>query len=333
MRKRVVLYRAVPEDVLEGLRARFDVTVFEHVNEANRALFVDALRTAHGIMGNTLKITPELLEAAPLLEAAATISAGYDAFDVDELTRRGIVLTNTPDEVSETTADLVFALLLASARRVVELANWARGGGWVGTVGEQYFGVDVHGRTLGIVGLGRIGDAVARRAAHGFNMRILYTNRQPNAHAESAYGAKRRALDALLMQSDFVCTMVPLTNETHHLIGERELALMRRDAVLINASRGPVVDEAALVAALQTGRIRGAGLDVFEREPLPASSPLYAMPNVVALPHIGSATQATREAMARRAAHNLIATLEGQSVPATVNPQALDARRERNSAS
>jgi gluconate 2-dehydrogenase len=330
MRKRVVLYRAVPEDVLDELRAHFDVTVFEHVNESNRALFVHALRTAHGMMGNTLKITAELLDAAPSLEAASTISAGYDAFDVDELTRRGVVLTNTPDEVTETTADLVFALLLASARRVVELANWARDGGWLGTVAERYFGTDVHGRTLGIVGLGRIGNAVARRAAHGFNMRVLYTNRQPNPHAESAYGAKRRVLEALLMQSDFVCTMVPLSPETHHLIGERELALMKPDAILINASRGSVVDEAALIVALQAGRIRGAGLDVFKHEPLPVSSPLYALPNVVALPHVGSATRTTREAMARRAARNLIATLQGQPVAATVNPEAIGACRKSN---
>jgi gluconate 2-dehydrogenase len=325
----VVLYRRVPGEVLESLRVRFEVTVFEHVNEVNRARFVDALRTSHGIMGNRMQITSELLNAAPLLETAASISAGCDAFDVDDLTRRGIVLTNTPDVVTETTA----ALLLASARRVVELANWARAGGWAGTVGEQYFRADVHGQTLGIVGLGRIGAALARRAAHGFNMRVLYTNRQPHPHAESVYGAQRRTLYELLMQSDFICPIVPLASETQHLIGERVFGLMKRNAILVNASRGSVVDEAALIAALQTGRIRGAGLDVFEREPLPTSSPLYALPNVVALPHIGSATRATRGAMARRAARNLIAALEGQTVPATVNRRALEARRERNFAS
>lgn len=322
MRKRVVLYRAVAEEVLEDLRAHFDVTVFDHVDESNRTAFIQALRSAHGTIGNTLKITPELLDAAPLLEAASTISAGYDAFDVDELTRRGIVLTNTPDEVTETTADLIFALMLAAARRVVELSNWARDGAWRGAVDEQYFGVDVYGGRLGIVGLGRIGAALARRAAHGFRMPVLYANRRPNLEAESAFGARRTSLDELLAQSDFVCAMVPLTSETHHLIGERELARMKRSAILINASRGAVVEEAALIRALRNGQIRGAGLDVFEREPLPPDSPLYALPNVVALPHIGSATRATREAMARRAASNLIATLEGAEVPATVNPQA-----------
>lgn len=329
MRKRVVLYRPVPADVLESLRARFDVTAFDEVSETNRAEFVQALGSAHGIMGNTLKITAALLDAAPELEVASTISAGYDAFDVEALTRRGVVLTNTPDEVTETTADLVFALLLASARRVVELANWARAGEWRGGVSEQYFGMDVHGSTLGIVGLGRIGEAVARRATLGFGMRILYTKRQPNPHAESTWGAQRRELDVLLAESDFVCAMVPLSSETHHLIGARELGLMKRHAILINASRGPVVDETALIAALESGQIRGAGLDVFEREPLPADSPLYSLPNVVALPHIGSATRATREAMARRAAENLIAALEGRHVPSVVNPQVMEFRRAR----
>jgi gluconate 2-dehydrogenase len=326
MRKRVVLYRAVPREVLGLLQENHEVTVYEAVNESNRKAFLDTLGTAHGIMGNTLKITSDMLDAAPLLEAVSTISAGYDAFDVDALTRRGIILTNTPDEVTETTADLVFALMLACARRVVEMANWARGGAWVKSVGEPYFGVDVHGTTLGIVGLGRIGGAVARRAAHGFGMRVLYANRQANRQAEDAYGAERCTLDELLQQSDFVCTMVPLTTETHHMIGARELSLMKKSAILINASRGPVVDESALIDALSSARIRGAGLDVFEREPLPADSPLYTLPSVVALPHIGSATRATRDAMAARAAKNLIATLSGHNVPAIVNPNAWDMR-------
>ncbi|WP_206996411.1 2-hydroxyacid dehydrogenase [Trinickia mobilis] len=332
MRKRVVLYRAVPKDVVDVLRRHFDVTEFAAVDEGNRRAFIEALGAAHGIIGNMLKITTDLLDAAPLLEAASTISAGYDAFDVGELTRRGIVLTHTPGEVTETTADLAFALMLASARRVVELANWAKSGAWAGNVDERLFGVDVHGKTLGIVGLGRIGGALARRAALGFGMRVLYTNRQPNAQAESAYGAVRCPLDELLAQADFVCTLVPLSSETHHLIGAREFALMKSSAILINASRGPVVDEWALVDALKAGRIRGAGLDVFEREPLPAESPLYALPSVVALPHIGSATRATRAAMAQRAALNLIETLEGRAAAATVNPEARAVRREARQA-
>jgi gluconate 2-dehydrogenase len=276
----------VSKDIVEGLREHFDVTEFAGIDDGNRRAFIEALGTAHGIMGNMLKVTTDLLEAAPSLEVASTISAGYDAFDVGELTRRGIVLTNTPDEVTETTADLAFALMLASARRVVELGNWARSGAWVGNVDERFFGVDVHGKTLGIVGLGRIGGALARRAAHGFGMRVLYTNRKPNAQAESAYGAVRCPLDELLVQSDFVCAMVPLSSETHHLIGAREFALMKQSAILINASRGAVIDEQALIDALQAGQIRGAGLDVFEREPLESESALWDLENVILTPHV-----------------------------------------------
>jgi gluconate 2-dehydrogenase len=326
MRKRVVLYRAVPDDVAARLHAEFEVSAFDRVDETNRDQFNDALGHAHGIIGNTMRITDELLDAAPRLEAASTISAGYDAFDVEALTRRGILLTNTPDEVTETTADLVFTLMLAAARRVVELAQWAQRGEWRAAVGEPQFGVDVHGKTLGIVGLGRIGGALARRAALGFGMRVLYTNRTPNREAEARYGAELRPLDTLLAQADYVCLLVPLSERTHHLIGARELSLMKPSAILINASRGAVVDEQALIDALRGGRIRGAGLDVFEREPLPASSPLYALPSVVALPHIGSATRETRHAMARRAAHNLIDSLQGRVSPATVNPNALAVR-------
>jgi glyoxylate/hydroxypyruvate/2-ketogluconate reductase len=326
MNKRVVLYRAVPDDVATLLSSQFDVTAFDKVDDTNRARFIDALGSAHGILGNTMRISPELLDAAPHLEAASTISAGYDAFDVDELTRRGILLTNTPDEVTETTADLVFALMLAAARRVVELAQWAKRGEWRGAVGEPEFGVDVHGKTLGIVGLGRIGGALARRAALGFGMRVLYSNRTPNRDAEARYGAVLRPLDELLSEADYVCLLVPLTERTRHLIGARELARMKSTAILINAARGAIVDEPALIDALREHRIRGAGLDVFEHEPLPPSSPLYALPNVVALPHIGSATRETRHAMARRAAHNLIDSLQGRVTAASVNPDALSAR-------
>jgi glyoxylate/hydroxypyruvate/2-ketogluconate reductase len=242
---------------------------------------------------------------------------------VQDLTRRGIVLTHTPDVLTESTADTVFALILASARRVVELAEWVKQGNWKASIGEACFGVDVQGKTLGIVGLGRIGGAVARRAALGFRMNVLYTNRSANEQAEKEYGAKRVELDELLAQSDFVCLQVPLTPETRGLIGANELQKMKRSAILINASRGPTVDENALVDALKNGTIRGAGLDVFEQEPLPADSPLLAMKNVVALPHIGSATHETRHAMARNAAENLIGALNGTLTQNIVNPDVL----------
>jgi gluconate 2-dehydrogenase len=326
MKKRVVAYRKLPAAVLQILEAQFDVTVADADTE--QAAFMDALAGAHGTIGNKLKLTSELLDIAPTLEAVSTISAGYDDFDVPELTRRGIVLCNTPDEVTETTADLVFALVLAAARRIAELDASTRRGDWQASSGPAPFGVDVHHKTLGIVGLGRIGGAVARRAAHGFGMDVLYSNRSRNPAAEEAFGARWRPLPDLLAEADFVCLLVPLSDATTKLIGAAELRLMKPSAILINCARGQVLDEAALIDALREGRIQGAGLDVFEREPLPSSSPLLALPNVVIVPHIGSATAQTREAMARRAALNLLDALEGRFSATCVNPAALESRSQ-----
>ncbi|WP_374620962.1 NAD(P)-dependent oxidoreductase [Pandoraea sp.] len=321
-RPEVVLYKAVPPEVRARLAEVFTLSEFEGVDDGNRAEFVAALGRADGAIGVGVNVTVALLDAAPKLKAWATISVGYDAFDVPELTRRGIVLMNTPDVLTETTADTVFALILASARRVVELAELVKAGGWKASLGEAHFGTDVHGKTLGIVGMGRIGGAVARRAALGFGMKVLYSNRSRNEAAERAYGAQHRTLSALLAEADFVVTLVPLSPATERLIGAGEFAQMKRGAIFINAARGKVIDEAALIDALASGHLRAAGLDVFEREPVPVDSPLLTMKQVVALPHIGSATHETRHAMALCAADNLIAALTGEPLKNAVNPQA-----------
>jgi glyoxylate/hydroxypyruvate/2-ketogluconate reductase len=318
--KKILVYKPVPNDVLAYLREHAE---FVEADAAQHDTFVAALKEVDGAIGASVKITPEMLEGATRLKVLSTISVGYDNFDVDDLTRRGIVLAHTPDVLTESTADTVFSLILASARRVVELADWVKAGKWQGSIGPAKFGVEVQGKTLGIVGLGRIGGAVARRAALGFNMRVLYTNRSPNPQAEQAYGAMRVELPELLATADFVCVQVPLTPETQHLIGAAELRAMKQSAILINASRGATVDEAALIEALQAGTIHGAGLDVFEAEPLPVDSPLLRMPNVVALPHIGSATHETRHAMALNAAENLIAALDGTLSRNVVNRDVL----------
>ncbi|AOJ09914.1 2-hydroxyacid dehydrogenase [Burkholderia mayonis] len=318
MKHRIVVYKPLPDDVLATLRERADVTVVDGAGALARAL--DA---ADGALGASLRITPELLDRAPRLRAWSTISVGFDNFDVADLTRRGIVLAHTPDVLTEATADTVFALILASARRVVELAEYVKAGQWRQSIGESLYGTDVNGKTLGIVGLGRIGAAVARRAALGFRMQVLYTNRSANPEAQAQFGARRVELDELLATADFVCLQVPLSPDTRHLIGAREFAKMKKSAILVNASRGPVVDEAALVDALRAGTIRAAGLDVFEREPLAADSPLLSMRNVVALPHIGSATRETRHAMARCAAENLVAALDGTLACNVVNRDVL----------
>lgn len=321
-RPEVVLYKGVPPEVRARLAEVFTLSEFEGVDDGTRAEFVAALGRADGAIGVGVNVTAALLDAAPKLKAWATISVGYDAFDVPELTRRGIVLMNTPDVLTETTADTVFALILASARRVVELAELVKAGGWTASLGEAHFGTDVHGKTLGIVGMGRIGGAVARRAALGFGMKVLYSNRSRNEAAERAYGAQHRTLSALLAEADFVVTLVPLSPATERLIGAGEFAQMKRGAIFINAARGKVIDEAALIDALASGHLRAAGLDVFEREPVPVDSPLLTMKQVVALPHIGSATHETRHAMALCAADNLIAALTGEPLKNAVNPQA-----------
>jgi phosphogluconate 2-dehydrogenase len=325
MKKRIVLYKRVQPDVLELLRQHFEIVQFDGLAAADRPAFLAALAQAHGLIGMYGRIDAATIAAAPLLQALCTVSVGYDAIDLDALNARGILLCNTPDVLTETTADTAFALILGAARRVAELAQWMKDGHWRAPVAEPQYGSDVHGKTLGIVGLGRIGTAVARRAALGFGMRVLYTARSPKPDAERELGAQRRELDALLQESDFVCVLAPLNADTRHLIGAPQFARMKPGAFFINAARGAVVDEAALIAALRQGRIAGAGLDVYQQEPLPMDSPLLSMPNVLALPHIGSATRETRHAMELCAAHNLIEALAGRRPRYLVNPQALKA--------
>lgn len=282
---------------------------------------LSTLAQAHGIIGSGLAITPQLLDAAPNLEVIATISVGYDNIPVEELTQRGIMLCNTPDVLTETTADTGFALIMATARRVVELAEWVKADNWQASIGPALFGNDVHGKTLGMVGFGRIGQAVARRGALGFGMRVLYSNASHKPALEKELGAQRRELNELLAEADFVCVTVPLTADTEHLLGANEFALMKPSAIFINIARGKVVDENALIDALENGVIQAAGLDVFEQEPLPSSSPLAKMPNVVALPHIGSATHETRDAMAQRAVDNICLALQGERPISLVNEE------------
>ncbi|MCO7244747.1 D-glycerate dehydrogenase [Halomonas sp. Mc5H-6] len=322
MKKRLVVQGRLSDAQRATLDDLFKVDVLPKTTALdapeNRALLADA----HGIIGSGLAITPELLDAAPKLEVISTISVGYDNIPVDELTERGIMLCNTPDVLTETTADTGFTLIMATARRVVELAEWVKAGQWQASIGPALFGSDVHGKTLGMVGFGRIGQAVARRGALGFGMPVLYSNASPKPALERELGAKRRELNQLLAEADFVCVTVPLTAETEHLIGAKEFAQMKPTGIFINIARGKVVDEAALIHALENGVIQAAGLDVFEQEPLAASSPLPKMSNVVALPHIGSATHETRDAMAQRAVDNIRLALQGERPISLVNQEA-----------
>ncbi|MBT9574422.1 MAG: D-glycerate dehydrogenase [Pseudomonas umsongensis] len=296
MKKTVLAFSRVTPEMVERLQQDFDVIVPNPKKGDINAQFNEALPHAHGLIGVGRKLGRAQLENAARLEVVSSVSVGYDNYD------------------------LAFALLMSSARRVAELDAWTKAGQWQATVGAPLFGCDVHGKTLGIVGMGNIGAAIARRGRLGFNMPIIYSGNSRKTALEQELGAQMRSLDELWAEADFVCLVVPLSEKTRHLISHRELALMKPSAILVNIARGPVVDEPALIDALQNNRIRGAGLDVYEKEPL-AESPLFQLKNAVTLPHIGSATHETRDAMANRALANLRSALLGERPQDLVNPQ------------
>ncbi|MDU9389836.1 D-glycerate dehydrogenase [Pseudomonas sp. zfem002] len=320
MKKTVLAFSRITPTMAERLRQDFNVIVPDPKHGDIAAQFNEALPEAHGLIGAGRKLGQAQLEGALKLEVVSSVSVGYDNYDVAYLSERGIALTNTPDVLTESTADLGFSLIMSSARRVAELDAWTKAGNWKATVAPSQFGSDVHGKTLGIVGAGNIGAAIARRGRLGFGMPVLYSGNSRKPALEQELGARFVSLETLLAEADFVCLVVPLSAQTRHLIGAEQLRQMKRSAFLINVSRGPVVDEAALVEALQNGTIRGAGLDVYEKEPL-SESPLFALSNAVTLPHVGSATAETREAMANRAIDNLRAALLGERPRDLVNPQ------------
>lgn len=314
---RPLLYvtRLLPETVMLALRERYTLVSNpeeDHIptNEDRRKGFAQADAVICTLAD---PITDELLAAAPRLKIVANYAVGYNNIDVAAATRRGIVVTNTPDVLTDATADLAWALMLAVSRRIVEGDQWVRAGTWPGWAPTQMLGTDVTGKTLGIIGMGRIGRAVAQRA-QGFRMSVLYAARHPCQPSADTTGWTHRPLNEVLAHSDFVSLHVPLTDATRHLIGRNNLARMKPTAILINTARGPVVDEAALLTALQDGTIAGSGLDVYEREPA-VQKGLERLTNVVLLPHLGSATQNTRIKMGLICLENIAAVLEGQTPP------------------
>ena len=264
------------------------------------------------------RISPEMLDAAKSLRVVSNLAVGYDNLDPAEAAERGIWVTNTPGVLAETTADMAFALLMATARNVVASDRDTRAGGWTTWSPTAFLGQDIFRATLGIVGLGEIGEAMARRA-RGFDMRILYASRTRKQALEESLGLEYRELGDLLAESDFVSLHTPLNAHTRGLIGYLELGMMKQSAILVNTARGQIVDQAALIEALQTGSIAGAALDVTDPEPLPLDNPLYSFPNVIITPHIASASMATRSKMADMAAQNIIAVLNGGAPPHAVN--------------
>ncbi|MCX8036703.1 MAG: D-glycerate dehydrogenase [Candidatus Sumerlaeia bacterium] len=320
----VYVTRQIPEPGLELLRRECSVVEVNREDRViTRAELLEKVRGRDGLLPMlTERIDAEVMDAAPTLRVVANYAVGYNNIDLAAATARGIVVTNTPGVLTDATADLAWALLFAVARRVVESDRFTREGKFAGWAPMLFLGADITGRTLGIVGAGRIGAAMAERA-RGFQMKVLYTDTVASERLERELGARRVSLDELLAESDFVSVHVPLTEGTQHLFGIEQFRKMKRTAIFINTARGPVHDEAALVEALKSGLIAGAGLDVYEHEPALAPG-LADLPNVVVLPHIGSATIGTRTRMALMAAENLVAVLKGQRAPNCVNPEVYD---------
>jgi len=321
---KVYITREIPERGLKIIQKHFDAEVWPEYAPPPKKVIIEKAKNVDALVSLLSdKIDSEVFNSAPKLKIIVQLAVGFDNIDVQEATQRGIYVTNTPEVLTETTADFAWTLLMAVARRVVEADKYVRTGQWkVGWHPSMLQGRDIYGTTIGIVGAGRIGYAVAKRAK-GFDMKILYYDVIPRPEIERDFGAKRVDLDALLKESDFVSVHVPLMKETHHLINADKLKLMKKTAYLINNARGPVIDEKALYQALKEGLIAGVGLDVFEQEPTPLDNPLLKLDNVVIAPHISSASYETRSRMAEMVAENLVAFFEGKKPPNLVNPDVM----------
>ena len=327
MKDRIFVTRRIPGKGLDLLKDKYDTVVWEKETPPNQEQIIDLSEDAVGIV--TLlsdAIDRKVIESLPKLKVISQYAVGFDNIDITAASERGIIVTNTPGILTETTADLTWALIMATSRRIVEADTYVRKGNWKVAWGpEMLVGTDVFGATLGIIGLGRIGCAVARRAK-GFNMKVIYTNRSESDETkeiENYVGARRVELETLLREADIVTIHLPLTSITRNLIDDKMLRIMKKGAILINTARGPIVNEKALADALASGHLRAAGLDVFHNEPTSSGNPLLRLQNVVVLPHIGSASISTRKEMGEMCAVNIIAALEGEIPPNIVNPEVM----------
>ena len=319
-RPKILVARAVFPETITRLETHFDVESNQADESWTRAQLIEKLQGKQGAFTTgSERIDAELLAACPDLKICANMAVGYNNFDVDAMTAHGVLATNAPGVLTETTADFGFALLMATARRITESEHFLRAGQWKKWSYDMFSGSDIHGSTLGIIGMGRIGQGIARRGAHGFGMKVVYHNRSRlDAATEAECGATYAAKDDLLRTADHVVLVVPYSAESHHTIGAAELALMKPTATLVNIARGGIVDDAALAAALRSKQIAAAGLDVFEGEPA-VHPDLLTVPNVVLTPHIASATVPTRRAMAELAADNLIGFLTQNKALTPIN--------------
>lgn len=322
MRQKIFITRAVFPDVVQRLGMHFDVEDNQQDHIFSAAELAEKMRDKDGLYTTAgERITAEAIAASPKLKIISNMAVGFNNIDVNAATQAGIMVANTPDVLNETTADFAWALLMATARRVTESERWLRAGKWERWRYDGFLGVEIHGSTLGIIGMGRIGQQIARRST-GFDMRVIYHNRTrlPEAQEKHANHARYVSKEDLLQHADHVMLAAPYSAQTHHLIGAAELEMMKPSATLVNIARGGIVDDAALIAVLRANRIAAAGLDVFENEP--ALDPEFLMlSNVVLTPHIGSASEKTRRAMANYAADNLIAGLTNGYPKNLVNPE------------
>ena len=326
MKPKVYVSRLLTKPAMDRIHSFCDAEVWEGELPPPREVLLEKVRNVEGLLSLlTDKVDAELMDKAPKLKVVSNCAVGFDNIDIHEATKRGILVGNTPGVLTDTTADFAFTLLMAAARRVVEGDKQVRAGGWKTWGPMILLGQDIHGATLGIIGLGRIGATVARRAK-GFGMRLLYYDVVRQKKLEDELGIQYLELERLLAESDFITIHTNLTAETHHLIGAKQFEKMKRTSVLVNTSRGPIIDNMALYEALRNGKIGFAALDVTEPEPLPANHPLLTLDNVIVTPHIASASVVTRTKMGMIAAENLIAGLKSEMPPNPVNPEVLKKR-------
>jgi gluconate 2-dehydrogenase len=317
---KVYIAKKVSKDVVDYIAKFCDYEKWDSDKEITREQLKEHLKDKDGVLLRRIKIDDDLLDHAPRLKVASNASVGYNNFDLEAMKRRNIIGTNTPYVLDNTVADLVFGLMLATSRRIAELDRFVKDRQWIPNHKKNIFGLDVHHSTLGIIGMGRIGEAVAKRAKLGFDMEVLYYNRNRKPEVEEKLGVKYCDFDALLEKSDFIVLMTPYTKDTYHLIDYKEFNKMKNTAVFINTSRGETVNEKALIEALEYNKIFGAGLDVYEMEPINEDNQLLKYPNVVTLPHIGSSTAKTHSNMNMAAADNLVKALLGE-IPSGIVPE------------
>lgn len=318
MRPKVFIAKPIPQEVEDYIGKYCDYKIWTEEVKIPQEILLKEIADVDGLMISKWNVTDEFLDHAPNLKIISNVAAGYDGFDIEVMKKRNILGTNTPNVLDDSVADLAMGLIIMASRKLGKLNQYVKNGEWHKLDDKEFLGQDVHHSTLGLIGMGNIGEKIVKRATLGFDMNVIYHNRTRRPDIEQKYGVVYSDMDNLLMTSDFVLVMVPLNSATHGLIGEKEFGLMKPTSFFFNCSRGKIVRENDLINALREGKIRGAGLDVYEIEPVHKDNPLLKMDNVVTMPHMGSATEKTRFDMAMRAAENLIAGVTGQEPPNVV---------------